>query len=617
MANLRIAELDFDTIKSNLKTYFESQTEFTDYDFEGSGLSVLLDILAYNTHYNAYLANMLMNEMFIDSAVKRSSVVSLAKHLGYTPRSARGAIATVDITVGSPTGLPTTLTLPAYSQFTSSINGTSYNFVNVGEVVITPLAGVYTFSNVNLVQGQPLSYSYTVGSTPGPSEKFEIPNENVDTTTLRVTVQNSSSDLTTQTYTLVEDVTLLDGTSLKYFLQENALGKYEIFFGDGVLGKKLSTGNIVTIDYVITDGTAANTSSNITQSFTAASTIGGSSDITISVTTNSRGGAAKEGIDSIKFNSLITNSARNRAVTADDYVALLTSTVTEAESISVWGGETNVPPIYGKVIISLKPYSGFIISQETKNYITDLILSSKKVISIQPEFVDPEYFYVNIELNVKYNPNLTTQSASQIETVVRNTINTYFADNLGKFNQDFYTSRLTKSIFDANDSIVSVNPEVRLQKRITPTLITTETYVDDNSIKFYNRLHPSRLTSSYFYTTVEGASTLVYFIDVPDAVVLDYNGTGTIKLYNATTAALINPTYGTINYATGEVVIPELVATGYPTGVNDIRVTCELQEASYDVTADRNQILVLDESVSIPTYGITKGVTINTTQVVE
>ncbi len=247
MANLRIAELDFETIKDNLKEFLKSQNEFSDYDFEGSGLSVLLDILAYNTHYNAYLANMVVNEMFLDSAVKRSSAVSIAKHLGYVPTSITGAVAEVDIVVNNPVNFPVSLTLERYTPFSSLINGTGYTFLNTEPVTISPTNGVYLFSGVKIKEGRLLEYSHNV-INPGPDEKYIIPNTDVDISSIFVTVQESSSDTTTESFIRATDISNYDGSSNIYFAEENALGQYEIYFGDGIVGKKLKAGNIITIN---------------------------------------------------------------------------------------------------------------------------------------------------------------------------------------------------------------------------------------------------------------------------------------------------------------------------------------------------------------------------------
>lgn len=612
MANLRIAELDFDDIKQNLKTFLQGQSELSDYDFEGSTLSVLVDLLAYNTHYNAYLANMSINEMFLDSAVKRESAVSIAKHLGYTPRSARSATAVVDITVNNPTGTPTTLTLDEYTQFSTTIGGTSYRFVNKDAITITPVNGVYTFNDVVLYEGDALSYNYTV-QQPGPSEKYEIPNDSVDITTLKVVVQNSVSDSTSFVYSKVSDITGIDGTSRVYYLQENSRGKYEIFFGDGVLGKILEAGNIVKIEYIVCSGSAANTSSTITQNFNLGGDIETNTNVDILTVSNSIGGSEKETIDSIKFNAPLVNSARNRAVTAADYKALVEANFSGAESVSVWGGEDNDPPIYGKVLISLKPFDGFVITETVKEQLKNAILNDKKVLAIQPEFVDPDYIYVNIEASVTYNPSLTTQSAAQIRSVVSSTINNYFTTELQKFNKSFYHSQLIKNIVDSNSSITSAILILKLQKRVQALLNTQTEFVGDESIKFFGRLHPGDVTSSAFFVNVGGVQTLVRFVDVPNSMPPDYNGVGQLRLVNASTGSIVSLNAGTVNYGTGAVTLNRFTVTGYPTGINDIRITAELQRESYNILSQRNLIIVLDDSTENTNARISPGLSIATT----
>lgn len=616
MANLNISQLDFDQIKQNLKTYLQAQSQFTDYDFEGSGLSVLLDILAYNTHYNSYMANMVVNEMFLDSAVKRESAVSIAKHLGYTPRSARAARALLDITVNNPTSSPSSLTLDAYTEFNTTINGNTYSFVNLEDVTIQPDGGVYLFSDVPVKEGSILTYSYTV-EDPGPQEKYEIPNEDVDTSTLVVTVKPSAGSTTKTTYVLDTDSTQLDSNSLVYFLDENAYGKYEIYFGDGVLGKLLTAGNIVEIKYLVTSGSDANTSGKITQTFTYSGSIGGSSDIDITTVENSTNGAIKEDITDIKFNAPKFSSSLNRAVTQTDYESIIKAGYPLAESIAVWGGEDNDPPIYGKVIIALKPYDGYVISTATKESIKSDILSSKKVMAIQPEFVDPEYTYVNLIVDVTYNSNQTSSTSSQIQSLVQTEVENYFSAELQKFDKDFYMSALTSRIQSAVPAIKGVIIEPKVQKRLVPTLNSTNSYAGATSIKFLNKLHPQHVNSTYYYITSGGIQTLVYFKDVPNDNPPNYNGSGTLKLYNVDTGAILNTSFGTVNYATGEISIPTLTVVGYPTGVSDIKITSELQEASYNITALRNQILVLDDSARDATVNRSAGLTINITSVVE
>jgi len=615
MPNLRIAELDFDEIKQNLKEFLQDQDEFTDYDFEGSGLSVLLDILAYNTHYNAYLANMVVNEMFLDSAVKRNSAVSIAKHLGYTPASVRGARAVLDVTVVSPTGNPQTLTLPRFTSFTTTINGTGYTFLNTTERTATPIGTVYTFDDVTVIEGEFKNQAF-VSVEPGPAEKFEITETDVDTSTLIVSVQKSATDLTTTSYTLIDDITGIVGTSEVFFLQENPFGRYEIYFGDGIVGKKLDVGNIVNIRYLVPSGTDANVSDLVTQTFTT-TTIGGSSNITITTVSNSSSGADKESITSIKFKAPLINAAKNRAVTAEDYKALITANFSDAESISVWGGEENVPPIYGKVFISLKPFNGFTINQDTKQNIINSILKPKKVLAIQPEFVDPEYFFVNLIANVEYNSSATTKTPSQLETIVTNTINNYFSTSLQKFNLDFKKSKLINLITNSDPSIDSVIMLIKLQKRFLFTFNQTNSFVDENSINFQNKIAPGTLSSSRFFASIGGSTVLVSAADIPSVMPPDPNGTGTLALFRASDGDSIQSNFGSVNYGTGQVTINEFTPVSFPEGITNFRLTASIQEISQNIEVYRNQILVIDDSVLNVAIGTEAGLTVNATPIVE
>ena len=611
MPNLNISELDFDTIKSNLKLFLQSQTEFTDYDFEGSGLSVLLDVLSYNTHYNAYIANMLANEMFLDSAVKRSSAVSLAKQIGYTPASARGSRASLDVTVNSPTGNPETLTIPRYTTFTTTINGSSYTFLNNEEVTIVPVSGIYTFNDLSVVEGTQFETNNVVVNA-GPDEKYEIPNDNIDTSTLLVTVQTSSTDLSTNAYSLATDITGVDGESLVYFLEENPSGRYQIYFGDGVIGKKLSTGNIIRMRYIAVAGSITNTSNSSSQTFTVGS-IGGSTDINIVVNSNPSSGAEKETISSIKFNAPRVNASRNRAVTSNDYEALISSSFTGAESVSVWGGEENVPPKYGKVMISLKPYDGFIISQSTKDTIINNILKSKRILAIQPEIVDPEYFYVGLTVNVEFNSLITTKTSSQLTEIVRTVVRNYFSSDLQKFNKDFNKSRIIKLILDSDPSITSVLIKLKLQKRTSILLNTENTFIEDNSIKFENAIVPGSLSSSRFFVNSANTSVSAKFLDIPRTMPPSNTGTGTLRIINVSSNTILNSNVGEVNYGTGEVQIYGFTPTALPNTITDFRFTASVQEDSHNIKSYRNQILVLDDTQSNPVVGREAGFVVNVT----
>ena len=609
MSNIRIAELDFDQIKNNLKTYLKSQDEFTDYDFEGSGLSVLLDILAYNTHYNAFLANMVVNEMFLDSAVKRASAVSIAKHLGYTPTSARGSRANIDVTVTNPSGLPSILTLDRYTPFTTTIEGVAYTFLTNQATTTSRVGNTYTFTDVEIIEGALLSYRYVV-AVKSPSTKYEIPDNGVDTTTLQVLVQTSATDTTTTTYTLATDITGIDSESEVYFLEQNPQGRYEIFFGDGLIGKQPDIGNIVIIQYISVSGSAPNVSGLITQTFTPGSTIGGSSSIVVTTNSNSTGGADQESITSIKFNAPRVNAAKNRAVTASDYESLIAANYPGAESISVWGGEDNDPPYYGKILISLKPFEGYVISDATKESIKSTILRNRKMLTVTPEFIDPLYIYVNITGDVRYNSIVTTLSSEEIKSSVITTIEDYFSNNLQKFNKTFNYSKLIESILNTNTSIDSVVLTIRAQRRITPVLSAENTYTGNSSIKFRNPIRPGTISSSYFYVVHDSVQTLVKIVDLPDQMPPSDTGTGTLRLVSVATGITVVSNLGTVNYSSGNMEITSITPTSVPSNIIDIRILASIQESSYNIVSSRNEVLVLDDTAADGVGGLVSGINI-------
>jgi len=304
---LTVSDLDFDLVKQNLKTFLQSQSEFQDYDFEGSGFSILLDLLAYNTHYLGFNANMLANEMYLDSADIRKNIVSLAKMLGYTPTSAKAPSASLNILVNNASG--DSITMAKGTVFTTSVNDTSYQFVTNASHTLTPTNGVYQFSNIPVFEGTLVTYRYTV-NTSDPDQSFIIPSNRADTTTLKVQIQNSSSDSTTATYTLATGFTSLDSTSRVYFLQEVEDGKFEVYFGDGVIGRALSDGNIVILEYIVTNKTEANGAST----FALSGAIETFSDVTITTVSSAQGGAEPQSKESIRFNAPLQYARQDRAV---------------------------------------------------------------------------------------------------------------------------------------------------------------------------------------------------------------------------------------------------------------------------------------------------------------
>jgi hypothetical protein len=588
---LEISELDFDGIKSNLKTFLSQQNEFTDYDFEGSGMSVLLDTLAYNTHYLAYNANMLANEMYLDSADLRSSVVSLAKQVGYTPTSCTSATATIDVLVSPASGA--SLTMTRGTKFTTTVDGQSYSFVNNADVSITPTDGVYKFSNLTIYEGSYLNYKYTA-STSDIDQRFIIPNDNVDTTTLTVKVQESSSDSTTNTYTLATGLTNLDSTSKVYFLQEVEGGRFEVYFGDGVLGKAIADGNIVILDYINTNRDAPNGAS----SFTLSGTIGGFSSATVTTVSNAAGGTGPEAITSIKYNAPRDYTSQDRAVTAEDYKVLVKSLYANAQAVQVYGGEDAEVPHYGKVYISIKAKSGSNLTVATKE---SIVQSLKKyaIASVRPEIIDPETTYITLVVNFKYDSDKTTKDVSTLQTNVLSKIASYNNDTLEDFVGLFRYSKLVEVVNGADTSILSNITTVKMYKYFTPTLASALKYTLSFNNALYNphsghNASAGGIISSTGFKISNDSSASEHF--------LDDDGEGNLRVYylSGTTRLYTDSTYGTVNYTTGEVILTSANITSISNvdGAASTVVRVFATPSSNDIVPVRNQLLSIDTTNS-------------------
>lgn len=609
--NVRVTELDFEDIKSNLKTYLRNQSQFTDYDFDASNLSVLIDLLAYNTHYNAVLANMVSNEMFLDTAIKRSSVVSLAKQISYTPRSRRAATALVTVTIQNTTTVPNFLTLDPYRVFTTSIDGTSYNFYNIDTYTATPVAGVYTFSNVKLYQGTKLDYYWTVAANPGADVKYEIPNADIDTTTLQVQIQYGGIGSYSEPYNLVTDLSAVDENSKVYFLSENTRGYYEINFGDDVIGKKLSQGDVIKISYLVTDGADANVSTNVSVGWSTNSIAGEiTADRTISTTSKPAGGSEKETTEQVRFRSLNNYASQGRVVTTTDYATFIADNVPGADSVNVWGGENNTPPEYGKTFISIKPKTGYVLTSNEKTRIIRDLLQPRSMMTSQHEFVDPTYTYVNFRIAVRYTDTRTTRTADQIKNLINTKVAEFMQTNLEKFDTKFYRSQLEEQLMDVDDAILSVNVLYDLVKRLP--LVPNVRLSFGNTINFPIKIHPNELRTSYFYFTDSAGVHYCQVRDVPDESPPDYEGTGTLYTYDLDTGEVLDSP-GTVNYGTGVITLSStspLTISGYPSGISNIYVYAGVQESVGDIYPDFNEILVQDDTSAVVNANVKNGITI-------
>jgi hypothetical protein len=589
---LTVSELDFDNIKTNLKTFLQGQSEFQDYDFEGSGFAVLIDLLAYNTHYLGFNANMLANEMYLDSADIRKNIVSLAKMLGYTPNSPRAPIANLAVRVNNVPSTTTSITMAKGTVFTTQVDNTSYQFVTNQSYTIQPTAGVYNFSSVDIYEGTLVTFKYTVDSN-DVDQKFVIPSDNADTSTLKVSIQTSASDTTTEVYSLATSLSELNNTSKVYFLQEGENGRFEIYFGDGILGKKPIDGNIINLEYIVTNKTESNGAS----SFTLSGDVGGFSDVTLTTNTNAANGSEAQTKESIRYNAPLQYTAQDRAVTSKDYETIVKSVYPNAQSVSAWGGEDDETPQYGVVKIAIKPISGSTLTTTTKESIKTQ-LRKYNVVSVRPEIVDPETTNILLTSNVKYNAATTTKTSDTLKSDIITTLTNYNTNTLNQFDGVFRYSKIVGLIDNTDTSIVSNITTLKIRKDFTPLIGTSSKY----DVYFRNALYNPHsghnssaggiLSSTGF--KIDGDADTIYF--------LDDDGQGAVRRYSlsGSTRVYANNSQGTITYSTGQVTINSLNVSvvenirGAASSVIELTVT----PSSNDIVPVRDQILNIDTANS-------------------
>ena len=369
---LKVTELDFDTIKSNLKNFLRQQSEFSDYDFDGAGLSVLIDLLAYNTHYNAYYLNMVANEAFLDTALLRDSVVSHAKTFGYTPYSKRASLASIDVVANSSTATISTLTIPrGFSFLSNQIDGKAYNFTVLEDTTVTKANNQYVFEGLEIYEGQLITYQFVHSELSNPKQIFILPDSGIDTETIQVQVSPTTSNTSITTYNRATEILDVSANSNVFFLQENRNGNYEIYFGNDVLGKKLPDGAVLAVSYLVTNGDAANKANNFIATDVLTDDLGETlPTILVNPVSAAAGGAERETVDEIKFASPLQYATQNRLVTKNDYQSYIKKNYPSIDSLSVWGGEDETPPVYGKVLISLKPKENYFLTETEKRILS-------------------------------------------------------------------------------------------------------------------------------------------------------------------------------------------------------------------------------------------------------
>lgn len=523
---LIITDLEFERIKTNLKAFLQSQSTFQDYNFEGSALATLLNLLAYNTYYNAYYANMLANELFIDTALVRNSLLSHAKSLNYTPISRRAPVAIVDVTVTPPGGnTQSSLTLDRFTEFQSeAIDGINYTFVTTDAHTVFKEDGVFPFQDIEIRAGVPQTVTFAYDPVSNPRSEFSLPNDDIDTDTLQVVVQVSSVNTSSTIYILSDDITNSNSNSEVYYLSTTTDNKYKLIFGDGALSKALSNGNIVIVTYLTTDGDPANRANSF-----ATGSIGGFSNVAVTSISAAAGGAERETDDSIRFVAPLAYTAQGRAVTARDYETLIRARYPNIQSISVWGGEENIPPVYGKVFLAFAVKEGVIINEAEKERIIDEIINPISLVTVIPEIVDPDYVYLKFVVQVDVEQKLTLLTASQLADAVRSSIIDYTDDTLNQFGAVFVSSKFGRAIDDTLPAIIGSDTIVRLEKRFTPTLNVASTYTVSYKTELRRAILTSALHSTAFQVTdTSGTTRTAYLEEVFDS----FTGVDSIEITN-------------------------------------------------------------------------------------
>jgi len=590
---VRVTELDFDEIKANLKSFLKNQNEFSDYDFEGSGMSVLLDTLAYNTHYLGFNANMLANEMFLDSAALRSSVVSHAKTLGYEVSSCRAPRATIGISL---TTTNSTATMPAGTKFTTTVDGISYQFVNISTLNSTSSGNTINFDNTEIYEGTYVTSKYIVDNT-DIEQRFTITDNRADTTTLNVTVQNSTSDTFTTTYTKATDISQLSINSSVYFLQEVEQGRFEIYFGDGVVSKALTDGNIVIMSYVVTNKTAANGANG----FSSPSSISGVVDIGITLVQSAAGGSEPESMDSIKLNAPLDYAAQGRCVTRNDYQVFTRKLFANAQAVSVWGGEdgsydsslgVTATPQYGKVYISIKSNTGQNLTSAQKSSLVKSF-SPFTVASITPVIVDPETTFLILGVTFMFDSTKTVLVGPDLQAAVKVAVSNYNDTSLKSFNSPFRHSSVTGLIDGVDAAILNNTTIVTMAKFFTPISGTNVSYTISFNNPIYNphsghnNLGGGVIASTGF--KISGRTEEMFFDDDGQGNLRMYYLQGSARTYYASQA-------GKVDYATGVVSTNAFVITSISNvdGNTSIKIRITAKPNSNDIVPVRNQLLEID-----------------------
>lgn len=583
---LNVLGLDFNEIKTSLKNYLQSQTVLKDYNFDGSVLSTILDVLAYNTHYQAFYSNMVANEMFLDSALLRPSVVSHAKHLGYVPSSTKAAKAVVNINLTTPASSDTYIARGTEFNGTNS-SGSRYKFVNLETVYAD--AGASSFGGVSLYEGTIRRITYIYNRDTRIGSYLIIPNDKADISTLSVKVYKSTTD-TSGISDLWEDGSTyltLTSASKVYFLQEKEAGIYEVYFGDGILGQQPETGNVVSIEYLETNGSGGNGVNQFTKTDAAISSI----ELADS-NTESFGGSDLETVNSIKYNAPKFYQTGNRAVTEDDYAALVYKLYSNVSSVNVYGGETVTPPQYGTVFIAIKPKSGGLLTTSEKIDIENTLRKNNSIVTILPKVVDPEYIDILFDMTVVYNPSISSVSSGVLKTLFFAYIYGYSTTSVEQFGNNFYYSKLVDGLQNLHPSILGIYNKLKLRKTVDYANVSAS---GSYEFKFANKIyHPHDMHPPVVESNVFSHPNLNGEI-VSDCFIKD-DGSGKLNVViddpdNMGEYITVYPSVGTVDYGSGTVIVNSKFTPQITSSRISFPVSITVEPETTNIYASENKIL--------------------------
>ena len=567
---LNITETDFADIRTNLENYLSTQSQFQDYDYEGSAMATLLDVLSYNTHYNAFYINMLANEMFLDTAQQRDSVVSRAKELGYLPVSASGASANVTLTFTGVANTVGTFAISANSKFTTTIDDIGYTFVTDKNFTVVNNSNAF-IKEINIIEGEPLQHRFTV-STSAPV-KYVLPNADVDTDSIKIRVQESSTDTTQTTYTQATNIVAVTNSSPVFFLQETIDKKYEITFGDGVLGKSVKNNNIVIVDYRVCNSTMTNGAN--TFSIGSLSTSVDYTSVALTLKSKATGGRVQESVNNIKFNAPKNYETQNRAIIAEDYSRILLNENSDLNSVTSFGGEDRTPAVYGKVYIATKPLDENFITDDRKSELK-LSIKDRTPLALDPVFIDADYLYAIPTINVHYDPKATVRTGDWLTNAAKMAARSFNTNNLNQFKKRFRFSRFSRVMDNVDTSVLSTSVSMIIQKRFTPDVNISETI----KLNFKNAIRVNSIDSTVF--TYNGFQSF-----------FDDDGLGNINIYRYNEEKVktnVVDKAGTIDYDTGEMVVNNFAPTAY----DGIEIKVSASPVYLDIVPTQETIVVLD-----------------------